>query len=364
MRRTTSSAIVAVVWALGAAASAATVATTTPAESPLSGTNGELTWQARGLYTTTATATPATDGATAYNLRHRPEFGGEMSGVARLIINGNTLCSGALLGTGRHVLTAAHCVTDAFGQSTFSSGQAQFPVTANANPYTGSFANVAMQSVTVHPGWTGNITSVGNDLAIITLAAVAPAGADRYDLYTASDEIGQVGTKSGYGRTGTGATGDTLGTDWRRGQNTYEMTALDFWGDGESNPNILMYDFDNGTSGNDGFGFFFGPSFQNTGLGLNEVMSAPGDSGGPTFINGQLAGITSFGLRLAANTGQSSDTDTFLNSTYGEFAGDTRVSGYSSWIMATIPEPGTWALWLAGLPLLGAIARRRRARSA
>ena len=81
------------------------------------------------------------------------------------------------------------------------------------------------------------------------------------------------------------------------------------------------------------------------GLGNDEVMSAPGDSGGPSFINGQVAGITSYGLRLSRRTGRpprTSDVDNQLNSSYGEFGIDTRVSFFSGWIdanLTAVPPP-------------------------
>ena len=63
------------------------------------------------------------------------------------------------------------------------------------------------------------------------------------------------------------------------------------------------------------------------------------------FIAGQIAGITSF----ATGTGL-----------FGEVGADTRVSAYANWILSAVPEPQPWVLWLAGLPVLGYLASRRR----
>ena len=98
---------------------------------------------------------------------------------------------------------------------------------------------------------------------------------------------------------------------------------------------IYQFDSDDGTAGHDAFGYFFGIS--NLGLGNNEVMSASGDSGGPTFENGELVGITSYGITLQYTNRATSDcTKQFgqpsLDSSCGEFAGDTRVASYSTWI--------------------------------
>ncbi len=51
----------------------------------------------------------------------------------------------------------------------------------------------------------------GYDIAVITLPAIAPAGAERFELYTNRDEVGQEVTFVGYGRTGQGSTGEDLG---------------------------------------------------------------------------------------------------------------------------------------------------------
>ena len=336
-----------------------------------------LAYESSTRYITTDPNTPA--GAnTGYNIRHRPEYGGPYSGVARLIMNttqGNFLCSGALLSTGRHVLTAAHCVTNAAGQVTLTGGTAMVP-TESAGPFglgqpLAAQPTIAFAGVNVHPGYNGDYLFVGNDLAIITLAGPAPAFVDRYDIYTGSDEFEKITNKVGWGTIGQGDTGTTAspGSGWRTGQNVWEMTADQFWSDPTVSSNILMYDFDNGLAANDAFGAYFGKS--GLGLGNMEVGSAPGDSGGPTFLDGKIAGVTSFGLTFRdlqdANgnytlcSAVNPDILCGINSTFGEFAGDTRVSGHSQWILSNIPEPETYAMMLLGLGVMGFVARRRKA---
>lgn len=286
------------------------------------------------LYTTTTTGTLASAGATSYNVTSRPQYGGAYSGVAQLVINGGTLCSGALLGTGTQLLTAAHCV------ASFTSGTASFAVNPDPlNPYVGTSVGVAIQSVLVNPGYDGNTTH-GSDLAIITLAAPAPAAAQRYSIYTGTGEIGQVSTKVGWGKTGNGTTGGTGAYEWRVGQNVYDATYFD-WTFVAGSQNVLIYDFDNGTTTKNALQLFS----SDLGRGSSELLAAPGDSGGPTFIAGQIAGITSF----ATGTGL-----------FGEVGADTRVSAYANWILSAVPEPQPWVLWLAGLPVLGYLASRRR----
>jgi hypothetical protein len=93
---------------------------------------------------------------------------------------------------------------------------------------------------------------------------------------------------------------------------------------------VLLYDFDSGNAANDTFDLI--AEITDLRQGSDEVMTAPGDSGGPTLINGQVAGITSF----AATVG-TGDSVARLNSSFGEIGGDTRVSVFASWIDSIIP---------------------------
>jgi len=105
---------------------------------------------------------------------------------------------------------------------------------------------------------------------------------------------------------------------------------------------IYQFDSDDGNSSHDAFGFFFGIS--ELGLGNDEVMSASGDSGGPTILNGELISVTSYGISLEFSRGpppRTSDCTTegkspLLDSSCGEFSGDTRVSHYSDFIASVL----------------------------
>jgi secreted trypsin-like serine protease len=99
-------------------------------------------------------------------------------------------------------------------------------------------------------------------------------------------------------------------------------------------------------------------NFCGVALGEWESGAGPGDSGGPNFINGQLAGVNSFILSFGSGFG---DIDDFLNGSYGEFTGYTRVDIHAQWIGAVTPEPGSLALITTGLlGIFGAGAARRR----
>ena len=291
--------------------------------------------------------------------------GGPYDGVARLVLNfsfGTFGCSGALLNTGRHILTAGHCVTDFFGAELPNSASATF-ITASGT------TSVAAAAYHVFSGWDGQLFS-GTDIAIIELAGLAPADANRYDIYTNTNEVGQVGNLVGFGIAGAGATGPLLGFGTRRhGQNIYDVAGDFFFGVSAA---ILLGDFDNGSVANDAI--FFGGGPLQFGLGVNEVNIASGDSGGPTFLGGRIAGVHSFGAAWddqAGNIACPPDVITpanlhgpagcKLDSSFGELFGDTRVSAFASFINDTIiPEPSTYFTVAIGLSGILLWARRRK----
>ena len=123
-----------------------------------------------------------------------------------------------------------------------------------------------------------------------------------------------------------------------------------------------LSDFDSGLAANDvgcnvavfGLGQMPSSKVCDTGTGAREVSSAGGDSGGPEFIDGKVASVSSFGLSLGRAWG---DVDDDLNSSFGEYNGFVPVSIHRDFILAalnTVPEPGSLALAGLSLLLLGA----------
>src|SRR3972149_3833426 len=78
---------------------------------------------------------------------------------------------------------------------------------------------------------------------------------------------------------------------------------------------------------NDAFGVLFGINDLGLGAAL-EVCAAPGDSGGPTFLNGMIASVVTGGITFSG----AQDVLPGLNSSFGDFGMDTRVSVYADWI--------------------------------
>ncbi len=263
---------------------------------------------------------------TAYtDPRNRAAIGQGFDGVVR-VVAGSNYGTGALLFDGHAVLTAAHLF-----KGNVTNATVLFETT------TGN-ASVLSSGVALNP--TYDPVQDNNDLALVWLSNPAPLAAQRYNLYRSSDELGQTMTLVGYGLPGTGVTGQLstyAGPPLRlKASNQFDadmgtlkssLGAVMAW-----TPTLgtqLAADFDNGSSSQDALGQLI--NLPGVGLGSNEGLVAPGDSGGPAFINGQIAGIASYSASLALGSVHP-DVDALANSSYGEIAAWQRVSAYQQWI--------------------------------
>jgi hypothetical protein len=248
------------------------------------------------------------------------------------------LASGTLVAP-EWVLTAAH-VVDSANNLSFSIGGQTYRV----------------DRTIVYPGWNGNLWS-GYDIGLVHLVKpvdnIEPA-----HLYTGSGELNQADTVVGFGKTGTGNSGDTIcGGLKRAAQNVISQIE---------NKRLLVADFDNPLPPG------AVPLGYSHALPL-EGLIAPGDSGGGLFITTAtgtyLAGVNSF---VGSDFG-------LPHSVYGNFSGHTRVSAFCDWIEARIrgedpgpadtaeqettnsqrstvypaPEPGSLVLLAAAVMMLG-----------
>jgi hypothetical protein len=197
---------------------------------------------------------------------------------------GGVYGSGALIAN-NYVLTAAH-VTSLAGPT--------WDFKLNGTTYRGAWSQ--------DPNWTTG--DFDHDIAVVRLKElvldVTPASP-----YTGIAELTRTATIVGYGLTGTGLTGHVAGTAGtkRAGNNTIDSVSA----------YTMAADFDSPTDAN--------VNAMGSGTPLNlEYMAAPGDSGGPVFINLggiRIAGITT-GLSGAAK--------------YGDTVTMTRVSAFKTWI--------------------------------
>lgn len=303
----------------------------------------------------------------------------EYTGVGQLIIptqQGTFACTGSRIGP-TQILTAAHCITDFNGDVSIVGGDIRF---INAAGDVQLFTLKQATQDNVHPNWNGNVGD-GWDYAVLEMQTAPGADIETYGLYSEMDEFFQTYTRIGFGGLGTGNGGATGELGFKlKGQGLWEATYSivdDVLSTISAPPTaapetILLSDFDNGTSAANSFenkdlyllseGIVTENSgmFTDLGIPVLESNSAGGDSGGPGFIDGKIAGITSLGLAWGGFFG---DIDGTLNSSFGEFAGDARVSMGLPFIesfLTPIPVPG--AVWFFASALAGGgILRRRRA---
>ena len=191
-------------------------------------------------------------------------------------------CTGSLLTTGMHILTAARCVTDRNGVQNRNQVQVVFEMFDQQHVFDIDLTQAGV--LTISPTWNGE-SADGADWAVIELPAIAPFPAERYDLFTGTNERNDLITIVGYGETGTGTIGQIDGGIAAKRIGFNEIGDIDSLANGD----VLQYDFDDGTAGNNTLG-------DSRGLGVTEASTGSGDSGGPWFIDGRLiAAVTSFG---------------------------------------------------------------------
>lgn len=394
---------------LGASVLVVAAATALPAAAgSISGVSHGLSWTAANDIigqTSTATQAPPTPPGTVGNpiyWAHSPAPGfdnSKYSGVVELTLDrgaaGAFVCTGSLLSDRIHVLTAGHCVSSGNGVLVNKSTKAYFyggtdpeaffypthDAMGNVVPPSPGVVGIDVKAESVNPLYTGEVIDE-HDIAVVTLAQKAPAFATGYRLFTTGGDLdGLDYNTAGLGRRSDqgGSVGSNLGAGrLRQGDNRYDYALGDpvFRGFFDGGPNGIfgtaptnhsyIADFDDGSPAQDAscrLATYFGapPSskFCDLGRGATEVSTAGGDSGGPQFVNGQIASVTSYGLSFGSDFG---DIDDALNDTFGEYNGfvSTRYnSGYINSI-AGIPEPASWAMLVAGFGLVGTVVRRRR----
>ena len=245
---------------------------------------------------------------------HEEATNAAYSGVC-MITAGDSMGTGALLTSGIHVLTAAHVVWDSENGALLDPTQ----IVVEFESADGEMVPYFVREIYLYPGYAGDAIG-GDDIAVLLLSSEVDNEFLGFDIYRNTDELGLDFTLVGYGQYGTGDD-YYYDTNYDRpygvkhsGMNTFELTGSDY--SNNVNPNILLYDFDDNTRKNDTFGRNYG--IVHYGLGDDEAISDQGDSGGPCFIDGKIAGIVSWG-----------SSEHML---FGDYAASVRVSSYADWI--------------------------------
>jgi hypothetical protein len=304
------------------------------------------------------------------------------------------ICSGSHI-NGNAIVTAAHCVSPRTDTSLASPQTTAYFYRGTEDirvPFNELATAVSVQTININPGYTGLVID-HNDIAVLQLATAAPGWANEYRLTNLTDLRGQDFEVYGYGgrstvgggsgvlpinnaRTGFLRTG-TNTFDYRMGDPIFSQIQGNGWQTVfPNNPNIAfsyISDFDSGFAVNDmacrvaqasNLAQAAGAVFCHVGTGSREVTVAGGDSGGPSFVDGRLATVTSYGLTFGTPWG---DCLAGLNNSCGEMNGFVPVYIHRDWIEQfspgafTVPEASTWAMLIAGFGLVGAAARRRHA---
>ncbi len=342
-----------------------------------------LTYQvARDIVGKGSTGTIGGGGNPIY-LANGPQYSGVV-GISFIEGGQSEFCSGSLSANRQSVITAGHC-----GYGVNSTSVKVYFSNPSLNPTDVSVyaagapgvTTVDVSHVFVDPTYTANRNANPNDfvddtdIAVFRLATAAPLGAIGYSLNGGTDLTGVGFNTAGYGLRSDagGSVGADLGAGHlRQGDNTYVFALGDpdfhgyfkgYFGNGDDT-NTFIAELDDGTTTHDGacrvagaFGLG-GPKYCTLG-GPTQVLIAPGDSGGPQFVNGQLASITSFGISFGQNFG---DIDGTVDSSFGELAGFVPIYSNLEFLDSALnaPEPATWAMMLVGFGMLGGAMRKRR----
>lgn len=217
----------------------------------------------------------------------------------------------------RHVVTAAHVVR----------GAEPSRITFNIHAGTAAEPRIPAAAVFVHPGFRGFGGDIAHhDIAVVRLAAPLPEATPVYPLYRLPLPPGTVLILAGYGASGHGDAGVSVGPD--PAVRRVGVNAADEFRPGPGGRvEIYLFDFDGPDLSTNRMG---GPSLGNH----LETTVAGGDSGGPAFVR--------VGRRLhlaGVNTFQASAAGAPPAPRFGSMGGGVLISAHADWIGSVIAAP-------------------------
>jgi hypothetical protein len=244
--------------------------------------------------------------------------------------------SGTLISP-RWVLTAGH-VVDTGGTRTYRAGGT---ASNNGTAFSGA------QNIP-HESWSSADILAGFDIGLIRLSSavttIAPAS-----RFTASDEVGRVGTSVGFGIFGTGLAPPTFELNSQKRGGTNMIDALGSSAYAGAGDNLIAADFDDPGDA-DGLNSFGSPDPLNL-----EYCVSSGDSGGGVFVDVGARSFIAAVHSFVEDPFSEADDDSGYHDTFGS----TRVSVFNQWIDDKIsrswnnPGGGLFASaanWTGGLP--------------
>jgi len=242
------------------------------------------------------------------------------AGVGSLIVNGSPF-SAVAIGR-RHVLTAAHVAGDPANM------RFQLNFGADASHV------IPVSHVYKHPGFAGfNPQKPKDDLAVVELGEDLPADVSTYPLHHEDLAPGTEFVMVGYGASGNGDVGVTVGANGaikRVGRNVADLFGADQTG----RKLVFLFDFDGGDAPNLMGGRTLGNDIEST--------FAVGDSGSPSFVCEHGFGENCwFGHWAVAgiNTFVSAPKDSSAKpGTFGTVGGGILVAPYVEWIDHAMSE--------------------------
>lgn len=248
----------------------------------------------------------------------------------KTLIAAALLASGAAhaaLGAGDIAFTSFNADEDGLSFVTFANIAANTTIYFSDNEWTGSAFNT---------GESYNVWNSGSGIAAGTVVRFS-----KYDTASLSASVGTLSRASVSGS-----------SNW--GIANSNETIYAYLGSSATAPTSFLAAITNGNFAVDG-------SLAGTGLteGVNAIrLNANATSATPDFAeyNGVRSGLTSF---AAYKTQVANVANWTVDTTNGNYA--ATVPNTTAFSVTAVPEPESYAMFLAGLGMVGAIARRRKA---